>query len=70
MKHIKIDRYETRLENRRPVTYAVKGDKSYLIPDAFVPMCDDSHMAIAKAHTDYPDLYDTAEDYYVPLRTN
>lgn len=67
---IKIDKYETRLVKGRAKTYAIKGTKEYPIPDAFVSMCDDDHLAIAKSHTVIEELFGTEGDYYVPLRTN
>lgn len=67
---IKIDKYEARLVKGKVITYAIKGDKEYQIPEAFVNMCDDNHLMITKAKTVMPELFGTNGDYYVPLRTD
>lgn len=69
MKSIKIDRYETRLVKGEARTFAIKGEKEYYIPNAFVGMCDEDHLAIAQAQTVMAELFDTEDVYYVPLRT-
>ena len=67
---IRIDRYETVLENGRITYYAIAGKKKYPMPEAFKDMYDDSHLAIREAHNDRPEMYGIpTTDYYIPLFT-
>ena len=70
MDRIRIDRYETVLENGNIAYYAVAGKKRYPMPPAFKDMYNDSHLAIREAHNDRPEMFgiDTT-DYYIPLYT-
>ena len=67
---IRIDRYETVLENGNIAYYAIAGKKKYPMPPAFKDMYNDSHLAIREAHNDRPEMFgiDTT-DYYIPLYT-
>ena len=70
MDRIRIDRYDTVLENGRITYYAIAGKKKYPMPEAFKDMYNDSHLAIREAHNDRPEMFgiDTT-DYYIPLYT-
>ena len=70
MDRIRIDRYETVLENGTIAYYAVSGKKRYPMPPAFKDMYNDSHLAIRQTHSERPEMFciDTSE-YYIPLYT-
>lgn len=66
---IKIDRYESRIVKGQIKIYAVAGKKEYPMPDCYMGMYDEDHLAIQSRHMDRPELYDAPEDHYIPLRT-
>ena len=65
-----IDKYECELENGQVVYYAVKGKTKYRMPEAYKAMYDDQHLAIRERYMVRPELFDTTEKHYIPLRTD
>lgn len=73
-KIIKIDRYESVLENNEIVWYAVKGtgdkEQRFRMPAAFQKMYNDKHLAISpREDCPMPELYGEHGTFYVPRRT-
>lgn len=68
-KIIRIDRYDTVLENGEIKYYAVKGDKRYEMPEAYKSMYTDDYLAICERELERPELFGTAAKHYIPLRT-
>lgn len=67
---IPIDRYEVRLENGQPVTYAVAGSDSYRMSSAYQEMYDDKHLAIRLRRLSMPEVLGAEAEEYIPLRTS
>ena len=67
---IKIDKYQTEIENGRIVYYAIAGKKKYPMPDAFKEMYNDKYLAIEERTITRPELFDTTATHYIPLRTS
>ena len=65
-----IDKYECELENGQVVYYAVKGKTTYRMPEDYKAMYDDQHLAIRERYMVRPELFDTTEKHYIPLRTD
>ena len=68
-KIIKIDRYETVLENGVIKYYAVAGKKRYEMPEAYKEMYNDNYLAIAERTLERPELFGVPATHYIPLRT-
>jgi hypothetical protein len=68
-KIIKIDRYETVLENGVIKYYAVAGKKRYEMPEAYKEMYNDRYLAIAERTLERPELFGVPATHYIPLRT-
>lgn len=73
---IKIDRYESVLENVAGVNaicyYAVAGKKKYPMPACYKEMYTDDFLAIEERKMSMPELFDLDESqgtHYIPLRT-
>lgn len=66
---IKIDKYESVIENGEIRFYAIKGKEKFPMPDCYKEMYDSEHLAIESVHRDYPELESTEPDHYIPLRT-
>ena len=66
---IKIDRYETVLENGVIKYYAVAGKKRYEMPEAYKEMYNDNYLAISERTLERPELFDVPATHYIPLRT-
>lgn len=67
---IKLKKYEAKVVNGTIQYTAVdlKG-KSYPMPNAFATMYDDRHLAITKATSERPEMFDIdSDEYYIPLR--
>ena len=73
---IKIDKYESVLENGVIVWYAVKkgkGDKEqrFRMPSCWQSMYNEKHLAISpRTDCPMPDLYGEKGVFYVPRRTS
>ena len=68
-KIIKIDRYETVLENGEIRYYAIAGKKRYPMIPAYKDLYDDAHLAIAERTLERPELFEAPATHYIPLRT-
>lgn len=66
---IKIDRYIAELEGLDIVYYAVAGKKKYRMPSAYKEMYNDNYLAIDERTLERPELFDTEDKHYIPLRT-
>lgn len=71
MKHmvIKIDKYQTEIENGRIVYYAIAGKKKYKMPDCYSKMYTDEYLAIDERTMSQPELFDAPATHYYPLHT-
>ena len=67
---IKVDRYETKLVNGHPITYAICGKKTIEMPACYADMYDDQHLAITEQTMEMPEVYSTTTTHYAPLRTD
>lgn len=68
-KIIKIDRYETVLENGQIVYYAIAGKKRFEMPEAYKEMYNENYLAIMERTLERPELFNTTATHYIPLRT-
>ena len=68
-KIIRIDRYETVLENGVIKYYAVAGKKRYEMPEAYKEMYNDNYLAISERTLERPELFNAPATHYIPLRT-
>ena len=74
-KIIKIDRYESVLENGEIVWYAVKGkgdkEQRFRMPSCWKNMYNEHHLAISpRSDCPMPELYGQSGEFYVPRRTD
>lgn len=71
MKHmvIKIDKYQSEIENGKIVYYALAGKKKYKMPDCYKMMYNDNYLAIEERTMAQPELYDAPATHYIPLFT-
>lgn len=72
---IKIDRYDSVLEDGKIKYYAIAGKKKYEMPDCYHEMYDDTHLAIEERTLTMPELYsneneETKMKHYIPLNTS
>lgn len=66
---IKIDKYQTEIENGKIVYYALAGKKKYKMPDCYKMMYNDKYLAIEERTMAQPELYDAPATHYIPLFT-
>ena len=60
--------YSNKLKFNIYTAVDLKG-KSYPMPNAFATMYDDRHLAITKATSERPEMFDIdSDEYYIPLR--
>ena len=72
---IKIDRYESVLEDGVIVWYAVKGkgdkEQRFRMPSCWQNMYNEHYLAISKrSECPMPELYGEEGEFYVPRRTS
>lgn len=66
---IRIDKYQSEIENGRIVFYAVKGKTKYPMPDCYKKMYTNDYLAIEERTMAQPELYDAPKTHYIPLFT-
>lgn len=66
---IRIDKYQTEIEQGHIVYYAVKGKTKYRMPDCYKSMYNDQYLAIEERTMAQPELFDTVPTHYIPLLT-
>lgn len=67
---IKVDKYETKLINGQPVTFAICGKHTLEMPSCYADMYDDHHLAVVEQTLEMPEVYSTTKTHYAPLRTD
>lgn len=68
---MKIDRYESVIEDGEIHYYAVSGKKRYPMPDCYKDMYNDDYLAIEQRTMERPELFgeNTEATHYIPVRT-
>ena len=67
---MRIDRYETALENGRITYYAVAGKKRIPMPEAFKDMYNDDYLEITETESEMPEVLGVPEGgYFIPRYT-
>lgn len=65
----KVDRYETAYEGGQVRFYAVCGKTRIPMPDAYKEMYTDDYLMIEKRTLQRPELFETENEHWIPLRT-
>lgn len=68
---MKIDKYETIIENGNIAFYAVIGKKKIRMPDAFKEMYTDDYLDIQEVEFKMPEVFGLSDPKsYIPRRTS